>query len=131
MRRLACALLAAVAFGGCGFGEGGEQSGEGAQLRVTRDFGRELLSSARQEKLRDSTTAMRLVQANNDVETRYGGRFVQSIDGLEGGGSGGSVDWFFFVNGFEADVGAAEYDLSPGESPYSAAPTSASMPFTK
>ena len=54
---------------------------------------------------------MRLVQANNDVETRYGGRFVQSIDGLEGGGAGGSVDWFYFVNGFEADVGAAEYEL--------------------
>ncbi len=58
---------------------------------------------------------MRLLQADNDVETRYGGRFVQSIDGLDRQGAGGSADWFFFVNGFEADVGAAEYELSPGD----------------
>jgi hypothetical protein len=25
------------------------------------------------------------------------------------------VDWFYFVNGLEADVGAAEYSLSPGD----------------
>ena len=65
--------------------------------------------------MREGSTAMRLVQKGNDVETRYGGRFVQSIDGLEGRGAGGSVDWFFFVNGLEADVGAAEYELSPGD----------------
>ena len=58
---------------------------------------------------------MRLLQSSFDVETRYGGRFVQSIDGLEGGGAGGQVDWFYFVNGVEADVGAAEYELSPGD----------------
>ena len=52
---------------------------------------------------------------HTDVKVRYGGRFVQSIDGLEGGGAGGSVDWFYFVNGFESDVGAAEYSLSPGD----------------
>ena len=58
---------------------------------------------------------MRFLRADNDVETRYGGRFVQSIDGLSGQGAGGYADWFYFVNGIEADVGAAEYELSPGD----------------
>ena len=57
---------------------------------------------------------MRLTTAKFDVSTRFGGRFVQSIDGLKGQGAGGSRDWFFFVNGVESEVGAAEYELSLG-----------------
>src|SRR6185436_10032571 len=49
------------------------------------------------------------------VSTRFGGRFVQSIDGLSGKGATGQVDWFFFVNGVEADKGAAEWQVSPGD----------------
>ena len=48
---------------------------------------------------------MRLLRSDFDVDTRYGGRFVQSIDGLEGAGAGGEHDWFYCVNGVEADVG--------------------------
>ena len=58
---------------------------------------------------------MRLMQSRFDVETRFGGRFVEAIDGLEGSGASGMRDWFFFVNGVEAAVGAAEYELSPGD----------------
>ncbi len=43
---------------------------------------------------------MRLLQRNAEVTTRYGGGFVQSIDGVAGGTRGGRpVDWFFYVNG--------------------------------
>jgi hypothetical protein len=49
------------------------------------------------------------------VATRFGGRFVQSIDGLTGKGAGATTDWFFYVNGIAADRGAAEYELSPGD----------------
>lgn len=107
-------LLAAVLAGGCGLGAGEEQEG-GAELRVTRDFGRAELGSARLESLREDQTVMRFLHSEFDVETRFGGRFVQSIDGLEGGGAGGMRDWFFFVNGVESDSGAAEFELSPGD----------------
>ena len=40
---------------------------------------------------------------------------MQAIDGLKGHGAGGEEDWFFFVNGVEASVGAAEFELSPGD----------------
>ena len=49
-----------------------------------------------------------------DVETRYGGRFVQSIEGIEGD-VGARADWFYFINGFEGDRSAAEYRLRDGD----------------
>jgi hypothetical protein len=110
---LACVAVVVVP-AGCGLGEGDEQAG-GATLRVTRDFGRAALGSADTETLRDGGTVMRFLRSEFDVETRFGGGFVQSIDGLAGEGSSGRRDWFFFVNGIESEVGAAEYELSPGD----------------
>jgi hypothetical protein len=107
---LACALLLA----GCGFGEGEERPGGGVELRVTRDFGRVQVGGTRLAKVTEGSTVMRLLRSRFDVDTRFGGRFVQAIDGRAGGGAGGHVDWFYWVNGIEADVGAAEYELSPG-----------------
>jgi hypothetical protein len=50
------------------------------------------------------------------VSTRYGGGFVQSIDGFAGAQSGGRTsDWFFYVNGIESPIGGAQYDLSAGD----------------
>jgi hypothetical protein len=111
---LAALAAAAALLGGCGLGAGEEQEG-GAELRVTRDFGHEELGSARLDTLREDQTVMRLLRSEFDVETRFGGRFVQAIDGLEGAGSTGTRDWFFFVNGIESGEGAAEYELSPGD----------------
>lgn len=111
---LALAVVLACLLAGCGLGEGEERAGDPAKLRITRDFGHELLASS-SENVREDETAMRFLRANARVKTRYGGRFVQSIDGLQGGGAGGSADWFYFVNGVQADVGAAEHELSPGD----------------
>jgi hypothetical protein len=114
-RRILAAVLAASALAtGCGLGPGDEREG-GAQLRVTRDFGHEELGSAELDTLREDQTVMRFLRSEFDVETRFGGRFVQAIDGLEGGGPAGTRDWFFFVNGIESDTGAAEFELSPGD----------------
>jgi len=117
-RALAAALLVvavAPAAAGCGFGEGAERSGGAATLRVTRDFGHRALGSVRLDKVHESDTVMRMLRSKFDVGTRFGGRFVQSIDGLSGEGAGGQVDWFFFVNGVEADKGAAEWQVQPGD----------------
>ena len=111
---VSCLLLAAGWLSGCGLGAGEERAG-GAELRVTRDFGARLLKADKVAKVREDQTVMRLLRAENTVKTRYGGRFVQSIGGIEGGGESGFADWFYYVNGLEADVGAAEYELSPGD----------------
>jgi len=113
--RWPAALVAiALVLAGCGLGAGSERGG-GAELRVTRNFGHERLGAVRVRKIRQDETVMRLLRSKFDVETRYGGRFVQSIDGLSGKGAQSRVDWFYFVNGLEASVGAAEYELSPGD----------------
>ena len=122
MRRVRALAAAAVvlaglapAAAGCGFGEGGEKAGGAATLRVTRDFGHRELGSVRLDTVHEGDTVMRMLRSKFDVTTRFGGRFVQSIDGLAGQGAGGQVDWFFFVTGVEADRGAAEWSVSPGD----------------
>ena len=110
---LAAAALCAVA--GCGLGPGSEKEGGGAQLRVTRDFGQKELSHASAARVRDGQTVMRFLRSSSRVTTRYGGGFVQSVDGLAGKGGGGGQDWFFYVNGIGANRGAADYDLHPGD----------------
>lgn len=114
MRRALALLACAVVGAGCGIGEGDERPG-GATLRVTRDFGRAELGEAATDTLREGGTVMRFLRSKFDVETRFGGGFVQAIDGRAGEGPVGRRDWFFFVNGIESDVGAAEYELSPGD----------------
>ena len=111
---VAAALAAlALALGGCGFGAGTSAPGA-AQLDVTRDFGRQHFQPARLVHIHESDTVMRFLQATHKVDTRYGGGFVQSIDGLSGNRAG-QVDWFFYVNGIESGVGAADFGLSPGD----------------
>lgn len=115
-RRLAAAAAAAVAtlaLAGCGVGAG-EKSGD-ARIIVTEDFGSRVVGATIQQNIPESETVMRLTERSFDVKTRYGGGFVQSIDGLEGGGRGGKVDWFYWVNGILGDEGAADFELHGGD----------------
>ncbi len=108
---VAVALCAAAA--GCGVGPG-EDAGE-VELTVSRDFGSEVLVDER-DSISESDTVLRLLDGSAEVETRYGGGFVQSIDGISGGRADGRArDWFFYVNGIESPVGAAEYELGDGD----------------
>lgn len=104
---LALAVLFLLA--GCGGTAGGEEGT--ATLWVTRDRGAELLVDAEVEA---GQTLLRALAAEVDVETRYGGRYVQSIDGIEGS-LAGRRDWFWFVNGYEGDRSAASYRLRDGD----------------
>ena len=103
-----CALLVLVLLAGCG-GAGGEDGT--ATLWVTRDRGAELLVDV---KVDAGQSLLRALAAEADVETRYGGRFVQSVNGIEGS-LGEQRDWFWFVNGYEGDRGAAAYTLRDGD----------------
>jgi Domain of unknown function (DUF4430) len=114
VRRLVCIALC-VGLAGCGFGAGDKRGGSGAELRVTRDFGRTTITTASKPSIRQSDTVMRFLQAHAKTTTRYGGKFVQSIGGLAGSSKDGRNDWFYFVNGVEAPTGAADRVLAPGD----------------
>jgi hypothetical protein len=84
-------------------------------LTLTRDYGSKVLLQE-QDSIHESDTVFRVLDRNADISTRYGGGFVQSIDGLSGAQSGGRrSDWFFYVNGIESPIGSAQYDLSGGD----------------
>ncbi|HEX3692766.1 MAG TPA: DUF4430 domain-containing protein [Solirubrobacteraceae bacterium] len=106
--------VAALLLASCGFGPG---SAPGAvKLTVTRGFGAATVGRQGLPRVRGQETVMSLLMRNHRVKTRYGGGFVQAIDGRAGGLSGGdAVDWFYYVNGVEAPRGAAETDLHPGD----------------
>lgn len=111
-----CALLcAALATAGCGLGLGPGAGVGDVQLTVTREYGARLLLDT-SVAAKESDTVMRVLEREADVETRFGGGFVHSIDGVAEGQRGGDpYDWFFYVDGVESQIGAAAYDLSGGE----------------
>lgn len=109
----ALGVLAAAVLAACGAGAGEPSSG--ATLLVTRDFGRTVLVREDRPEVRGADTVMRLVQRNARVTTRFGGGFVQSIDGVAGGQRDGRpVDWFFYVDGVLWDRGAADVRVADG-----------------
>jgi hypothetical protein len=114
VRILAAALaLSAAAVAGCGLGPGKDEGD--VELTVTRDYGSKVMLQ-KSDSIRESDTVLRVLDRNADITTRYGGGFIQSIDGLAGGQSGGRrSDWFFYVNGVESPIGSAEYDPSGGD----------------
>jgi Domain of unknown function (DUF4430) len=114
LRCLAAALaLCATAVAGCGLGPGKDEGD--VELTVTRDYGSRVMLQ-KTDSIHESDTVVRLLDRNADITTRYGGGFVQSIDGLAGGQSGGRrSDWFFYVNGIESPIGSAQYDPSGGD----------------
>ncbi|HMC07489.1 MAG TPA: DUF4430 domain-containing protein [Solirubrobacterales bacterium] len=109
------AALWAAAIAGCGFGAGPSSKGT-ATLTVTRDYGATSMVAASDTDPSESETVLRLLDREASITTRYGGGFVQSIDGLSGAERGGRRhDWFFYVNGIESPVGSADVSVHPGD----------------
>jgi hypothetical protein len=113
--RLLASLGTALVLAGCaasGSGGGAAETGvETASLWVTRDRGSEVLLTA---KVPAGLTVLQALDREADIETRYAGRFVQAVEGIAGSLQR-QQDWFYFVNGIEPDVGAAEVKLRPGD----------------
>jgi len=95
-----------VALVGCSTGTG--SSGQ-ATVWVTRDRGAHVM---RVERVPAGLTALQGLDRVADLKTRYGGRYVRAVDGVA---EHGSSSWFYYVNGYLADQGSAEYRLRAGD----------------
>ena len=116
MRRAGRFLVALAAFVAAGCGVGAGKAPEDVKLTVTDGFGLRTLIERPSPNVLGEDTVMRLLQRNAKVDTKYGGGFVQAIDGLAGGRERGRpVDWFYFVNGVMAAKGAASTDVRGGD----------------
>jgi Domain of unknown function (DUF4430) len=105
------AAACAVAIAGCGLGPG--KGTPQVSLTVTRGFGNARVASVADAKVPGSETVMRMLERSFSVTTRYGGGFVQSINGLAGDAS--RRDWFYYVNGIQAPAGAAATTVHRGD----------------
>jgi hypothetical protein len=111
---LVAATVAATSTG-CGLGAG--KTPTAVTLTVTSDFGGRSIGSRRAPQVKGQETVMSLLLRNDKVTTKYGGGFVQSINGISGGQEAGGdpIDWFYYVNGIEAAKGAAATNVHPGD----------------
>jgi hypothetical protein len=106
--RLLGVAVAALAAAGCGKVATGRDD---ATLWITRDRGAHVLLV---RHVPSGVTAMQALERAAKVKTSYGGRFVQAVNGSEGSRTA-SRDWFYYVNGIEADRSAVEYRLHQGD----------------
>ncbi len=111
-RTAVAALAVTLACGGCGLGPG--PGTRDVTLTITRGFGSRVVATVVRRQVPGSETVMRMLERSFRLSTRYGGGFVQTIDGL--GPSGPSSDWFYYVNGVQAPKGAASTSVHAGDS---------------
>ncbi len=87
------------------------------RIMATRDFGQEIIFDTELEPAGE-LSAMAALKRVAEVETAYGGGYVNTINGIYSGFTGGSkaeMDWFIYVNGIQCNVGALDYTLHPGD----------------
>jgi hypothetical protein len=107
VKRLVVLLLALV-LAGCG----GSGRGHGtATLWVTRDRGAHVIFAG---TVPAGSDGIRTVERKLKVTTRYGGRYLQSVNGISGSLTK-QQDWFFYVDGVEGGRSAAEVKIHAGD----------------
>jgi hypothetical protein len=78
---------------------------------ITLDFGK-TVSLDQTVEIEPNTNAMDALLKVANVETKYGGGFVGTINGISSEYEGASKkDWFFYINGIQSNIGALDYNL--------------------
>jgi len=115
---IAVSLLASATICACSTQSSKTETGTIAvRVVATQNFGQELMFDETLEVAPD-TSAMAALMQVAEVETAYGGGFVNAINGVRSGYAGSQKtkgDWFFYVNGIQSNVGALDYEMHDGD----------------
>ncbi len=87
-------------------------SSEGVRFIITKSFGYEVIKDE-VVPFNENYAVLDYLEAISEVETAYGGGFVNGIDGLKSGFTDSKdkvkKDWFFYANGIFSHMGALDY----------------------
>jgi len=87
-------------------------------MAVSKNFGGNRLSAGKMEGS-PGNSLMDVLKAHLDIETAYGGSFINSVNGIaseRGSFTNPGTDWFLYINGICCDTGAGDYVISAGDS---------------
>jgi hypothetical protein len=108
---LVIACLFAALLSGC-------QSPPSSEIKVkvivTQDFGNKIMLD-KSVTVASGSNAMDALEKLVTVETKYGGGFIASINGVRSQYPETNKDWFFNINGISANIGMLDYKLCDGD----------------
>lgn len=90
------------------------------QLWVTKDYGQDIVFS-KAVPFKQGESIIDIIQRHVQVETAYGGSFVNGINGIISGYTEHKLwgkkkmDWFYYVNGVTGNIGSATYQPGQGD----------------
>ena len=82
-----------------------------AKIIISLNFGEKILKEV---MVKSGISVIDALKSVANVSLAYGGKFVVSIDNISSDLKE-QRDWFYYVNGFLANVGAADYIIHPGD----------------
>lgn len=111
----AALTLAAPSLAGCG-ADAEEPAGPTVTVRITRDYGHELLSEER-VPLREGRTMLAALRYGHDVRAELSGHVMKAIDGLRPRivDDVAKTTWIYTINGLESEEAPADYRLHAGD----------------
>jgi hypothetical protein len=104
-------LLFTVAVSGCGQRQADSSEMITAELWVTQNFAADTIFDEK-VSFASGDSVMKVLSSNLDVETAYGGGFVNAIEGLK---SEPGKDWFYYMNGVLSSNGSTQYIPQQGD----------------
>jgi len=111
---LVLVCLFAIGLSGCSTQPSGEIE---VRVIVTQEFGSELMLDE-SITVSEGSNAMDALKQVAEIETAYGGGFVNAINGVRSGYTGShstKKDWFIIANGILTNTGTLDYTMHPGD----------------